>query len=720
MLPQWTYEMFFDHVIPEDRPDVDTKFRHAIGTWGDWNFECRIRRTDGETRWIWAVGRHRDGSSDRLSRVAGIVQDITERKRAEEEVRQSEEKFRVLFTRMTEGSALHELVYDASGDPVDYRILDVNPAFERILGLKREDVMGKTSREVYGVATPPYFELYCLVAETGHPEDFEVFFPPLNMHFAVSAYSPEHGKFATVFTDITGRRNAEEKIANLASIVESSDDAIIGKSLGGIITSWNAGAGKIYGYSPEEVIGRNISILIPPGQSDDREYLIDKIGRGEPFAHYETQRIKKDGTLIPVSLTLSPVRDRTGKLIGASTIVRDITDRKNAETALRESEERHRLLSETMLQGVVHQDASGYIIAMNPAAERILGKTRERFLGSSSVKEERDTIRENGEPFPGTEHPAIVALRTDLPVRGVIMGVFNPVLNMLRWISIDAVPVFHHAQAEPSEVYTVFEDITGRKNAEDELKRRHDDLNAAYEELPSTQEELRQTVDDLTNREQQLTDALAEKEVLLAEIHHRVKNNLTAFISLLSLDGSTEETPAGRELKKDLQNRARSMALIHETLYRTHQFSNVDMEHYLTPLVEQVVISYRSSQAVMTIVEARGVALDIGRATPTGLIINELVTNSLKHAFPPDEIGCRPDQSDPCTIVIRMTREGESYLLSVSDNGIGMPAGFDPLTARSLGLKLVNFLAKHQLRSTVEVVTGKGTEFVFRFGELLE
>ena len=123
MLPQWIYETFLDHVISEDRPDMDTKFCHAIETRVDWNFECRIRRIDDEIRWILAVGRHRDGSSGRLSRMAGIVQDITGRKRAEEVVRQSEEKFRVLFTRMTEGSALRELVYDASGDPVGYRSL---------------------------------------------------------------------------------------------------------------------------------------------------------------------------------------------------------------------------------------------------------------------------------------------------------------------------------------------------------------------------------------------------------------------------------------------------------------------------------------------------------------------------------------------------------------------------------------------------------------------
>ena len=104
----------------------------------------------------------------------------------------------------------------------------------------------------------------------------------------------------------------------------------------------------------------------------------------------------------------------------------DITERKRAEEALRLSEEHHRVLKETMLQGVVHHDAEGTIIAMNPAAEHILGKSREQFLGSSSTGEEHDTIREDGSLFPGVEHPAMVALRTGQPVTGVVMGVFNP------------------------------------------------------------------------------------------------------------------------------------------------------------------------------------------------------------------------------------------------------------------------------------------------------
>ncbi len=187
--------------------------------------------------------------------------------------------------------------------------------------------------------------------------------------------------------------------------------------------------------------------------------------------------------------------------------------------------------------------------------------------------------------------------------------------------------------------------------AEKELVRKNEDLGAMNEELTAMQEELRQTNDDLvaheqrlveknkelsrlnaelgsaqndlqmnlhelTRRERQLSEALAEKEILLSEIHHRVKNNLTAFISLLSLDGSTMETPEGREIRKDLQNRARSMALIHETLYRTHKFDRVDMGAYLSTLVDQVVSSYNSRQSVKTIVDIPGITLDLARATP--------------------------------------------------------------------------------------------------------
>jgi len=180
-------------------------------------------------------------------------------------------------------------------------------------------------------------------------------------------------------------------------------------------------------------------------------------------------------------------------------VMLDITERKQAEEALRESEEHHRVLAETMLQGVVHQDASGKIISMNPAAERILGKSREDFIGNSSVDVEHHTIRENGEIFPGMEHPTMVALRSGLPVHGVVMGVFNPKLKEYRWIGIDAVPVFSPGEYIPSEVYSVFGDITERKNAELALRESEQRIQQAlhvsrsftFDWLPVTDEIIR-------------------------------------------------------------------------------------------------------------------------------------------------------------------------------------------------------------------------------------
>ena len=153
------------------------------------------------------------------------------------------------------------------------------------------------------------------------------------------------------------------------------------------------------------------------------------------------------------------------------------------EEALRRSEEQHQLLAEAMLQGVVHQDSTGKIISMNPAAERILGKTRREFLGSSSVSEEHDCIREDGSLFPGLEHPSMVALKTGQPVRDKVMGVFNPRELAYRWISIDAVPLLRPGETKPFEVYTVFADITERKRAEAALLEAHARTTAILESI---------------------------------------------------------------------------------------------------------------------------------------------------------------------------------------------------------------------------------------------
>jgi PAS domain S-box-containing protein len=263
-------------------------------------------------------------------------------------------------------------------------------------------------------------------------------------------------------------------------------------------------------------------------------------------------------------------------------------------------------------------------------------------------------------------------------------------------------------------------DITDRVRTEYELVRKShtlDDLTAAYGTIAAGQETLRHAYEELSAREGDLTKALAEKEVLLAEIHHRVKNNLTAFISLLDLETSNDASPSGVAFKKDLQNRARSMALVHETLYRTKEYTNVAMDVYLTSLAERVAATFSGKGRIGVAVEATGVTLDIARATPCGLIINELITNSFKYAFP-ESFDPEKSRQEPCTVRIEMTKEDDLYQLKVSDNGVGLPPGIDPKATQTLGLKLVNFLARHQLRATVSVRRDLGTEYLIRFGPM--
>ncbi|MEX1230495.1 MAG: PAS domain S-box protein [Planctomycetaceae bacterium] len=219
--------------------------------------------------------------------------------------------------------------------------------------------------------------------------------------------------YSRCFTrDVTDSRRAEEDRALLAAIVESSHDAIISKDIHGVITSWNSGAQRLFGYTVEEAIGQPVTMLIPADRLDEEPGILDRIRRGERIDHYETIRRRKDGTLIDVSLTVSPVVDAQGRIIGASKIARDISERKKAEEQLRDSEERYRRLSDLTPVGVYTCDAPmGRITYFNRQAGKLwgrepdIGDTDERFCGSLKLRQP------DGAVLPHEETPMAVALR---------------------------------------------------------------------------------------------------------------------------------------------------------------------------------------------------------------------------------------------------------------------------------------------------------------------
>jgi two-component sensor histidine kinase len=213
---------------------------------------------------------------------------------------------------------------------------------------------------------------------------------------------------------------------------------------------------------------------------------------------------------------------------------------------------------------------------------------------------------------------------------------------------------------------------------------------------------------DITERkraEEQLQRSLAEKEVLLKEIHHRVKNNMQVIISLLNLQTDNIDDSTVRAMFEESRNRVSSMALIHEKLYRSEDLARIDFKEYLHGLVQGIADTYKRHDVHLS-VEMESIALDVNVGIPCGLIVNELISNSLKHAFPKGRKGL-------IRVGINKNREG-NYVLTVEDNGIGFPAEKDFRKTSSLGLRLVNVLTG-QICGTIALSRSEGTRFCITF-----
>ena len=209
--------------------------------------------------------------------------------------------------------------------------------------------------------------------------------------------------------DVTEEKEAEKLRLLLSSIIESSDDAILSKTLDGIITSWNKGAENIFGFSESEAIGKHISLIIPPDLYSDEDMIVSKIKKGERVLHFNTIRLAKNGRKINVSLTVSPIKDKWGKIIGASKIARDITELKQKEYELKESKNRYAQLLQNLPVAVYTTDVNGYITYYNKAAAELWGRTptpgKDQWCGSLKI------FKMDGTPVPISECPMAVVLK---------------------------------------------------------------------------------------------------------------------------------------------------------------------------------------------------------------------------------------------------------------------------------------------------------------------
>src|SRR5262249_14464071 len=210
--------------------------------------------------------------------------------------------------------------------------------------------------------------------------------------------------------DLTERQHADVITGLLAAIVNSSDDAIIGIDLNGVITSWNKSAERLFGYTAQEAIGQPIKMLIPPDRQHEEPEMLARLNRGERVDHFETVRISKDGSLLEISLTISPIKDATGRVIGSSKIARDITKRKQAEEALRRAMEFDEAVMTNRGEGLYTVDKQGLMTTINPAAEKLLGWSLEELRGKK-MHDVTHYKHPDGSPFPAEECAGLQVLR---------------------------------------------------------------------------------------------------------------------------------------------------------------------------------------------------------------------------------------------------------------------------------------------------------------------
>jgi len=501
--------------------------------------------------------------------------------------------------------------------------------------------------------------------------------------------------------DVTERKQAEETRALLAEIVASSDDAIISKDLHGAITSWNRGARELFGYAAEEVIGKLVTLLIPPDRIDEEQGILERIRRGERIDHYETVRQHKDGRRLNISLTVSPIRDAGGRVIGAAKIARDITERKRAEATLRESEDRYRTLFDLGPVAVYSCDASGVIQKFNRRAAELwgrepgLGDTDERFCGSFKL------FRPDGSFMPHEQCPMAEVLSGKISeARDAEVLIERP--DGSRVTVVVNIRPLKNQRGEVTGAINCFYDITERKRTEAQLREYATELS------------------DFDRR----------KNEFLAMLAHELRNPLAPIrhsLQIMRLAGGDAQTV--KSVTELMERQVGHLMGLVDDLLDVNRISRgkielrrerIELAAVVTDAVEIArPLSERMQHELTVTVPAEPICVN---ADP--LRLAQVVGNLLNNA-------CKFTEKQG-RVRLSVEREGEQAVIRVRDNGMGiaadqLPRIFDlfmqvdvsierSVSGLGIGLSLVKSLVEMQ-GGTVDAYSagvGHGSEFVVR------
>jgi PAS domain S-box-containing protein len=458
----------------------------------------------------------------------------------------------------------------------------------------------------------------------------------------------------------TSRRNKSEYATTLASI----GDCVISTDVRGKIRFLNQCAEDLLGLSYREAKGKLLQSILtiePEEKQQTLQFIIDHVVQTRK-AISSNSSVVKAHDVTPVDLSASPILKDNEKIAGVVFVFRNLTEKLLAEARRIESEKRFQAVADHAPVMIWSSGTDKKCNFFNHGWLKFTGRVMEQELGDGWTQgvhpDDLDHCLktyhksfEAGEPFQMEYR----LRRHD---------------GEYRWIQDRGVPIFLGDQTFNGYIGSCIDITEDKRNTEIILGQ------------------------------------LNEKDVLLREIHHRVKNNLQIIMSLLGLQAMRAPKEFA-EFLRDSQNRIRAMAIVHENLYHSENISHLDLSAYLNRLTNMIAASYlRPDQKIKINVDSSHIAISLDKAVPCGLITNEIVTNSLRHAFP---------LSKPSgQVSIQCLAENHHVLLKIEDTGIGLPEKIDPATADSFGLRLISLLAK-QLNAELKVNRAEGTAYQIKF-----
>ena len=604
-------------------------------------------------------------------RITELEQSELELNRVEKQIRESEENYRSLFDNLNSAAVVVEPILDGNGRLIDLRYLMTNSAVEKQVGKTRDELVGKLYSEAFSYPERnPVFDIYETVLSSNEPFKGERYLPAVNRYFDLAVNRTIAGNLALVMSDITDRKQAEEALR------KSEERYRMAQAIGHV-GSWEYNlrtaqfwgsdeAKRIYGFNLEDL---DFSTDEVENCITERERvhkaLVDFIEADKPY-NLEFE-IHPKNSLNPriISSVAELKRDEHGNPLLVTGFIQDITDLKQAAEALHESEERFRVMSDGIPQMIWVTNAEGLMEFVNRAYGVFFGVTLHQVQseGWQPLVHPDDRDAYAAEYFS--------CLRAHKPFHAEVRVRRHD--GEWRWVESYGQPRFS-STGEFMGIAGSSPDITERKQSEEIIKA-----------------------------------SLQEKDILLREIHHRVKNNLQVISGLLDLQAMSVGNPELMERLNESQSRIQAMAMVHEKLYSSKDFSRIDLADYVRTLSKDLFKSYKINPGkIDLIIQTDGVVyVDINKAIPCGLILNELISNALKHAFPGDRHG-------ELQVLMGETKNAEIEII-IRDNGLGLPDDVDIHQPQTLGLDLVNGLIKNQLDGQIEVRRDNGTEFRIKF-----